>query len=84
MSGRRSQRASIGRRPAADPAAQAWIQQQAGVFSKAQNHTARLTIDVTPELRGRIKVMAFERGVTVAEMLRELLEREFASTGDAS
>lgn len=39
--------------------------------------TARLTIDITPELRGRIKVAAFRRGVTVAEMLRELLVREF-------
>ncbi|HSV83728.1 MAG TPA: chromosome partitioning protein ParB [Ramlibacter sp.] len=83
MSGGRSQRAPIGRRPAADPAAQAWIQQQASVSDKAQNYTARLTIDVTPALRGRIKVIAFERGVTVAEMLRELLEREFASTGEA-
>ncbi len=36
-----------------------------------------LTIDVTPVLRGRIKVSAFERGVTTADMLRELLEREF-------
>jgi hypothetical protein len=83
MSGKRSQRAPIGRRPAADPAAQAWIQQQVGVSAKAPNYTARLTIDVTPVLRGRIKVIAFERGVTVAEMLRELLEREFASAGDA-
>ncbi|MDH1268456.1 hypothetical protein N5C81_12580 [Rhizobium pusense] len=39
--------------------------------------TARLTIDITPELRGRIKVAAFRRGVTVAMMLRELLVREF-------
>lgn len=39
--------------------------------------TARLTIDVTPELRGRIKVAAFRRDVTVAEMLRDLLAREF-------
>ena len=39
--------------------------------------TARLTIDITPELRGRIKVVAFRRGVTVAVMLRELLVREF-------
>lgn len=42
--------------------------------------TARLTIDVTPELRGRIKVAAFRRGVTVAEMLRDLLAREFPLT----
>jgi len=43
----------------------------AAVFS------ARLTIDVTSELRGRIKIAAFRRGVTVADMLRELLAREF-------
>jgi len=42
--------------------------------------TARLTIDVTPELRGRIKIAAFRRGVTVADMLRDLLAREFAIT----
>ena len=42
--------------------------------------TARLTIDVTPELRGRIKIAAFGRGVTVAEMLRELLSRDFPPT----
>jgi hypothetical protein len=40
-------------------------------------YTARLTIDVTPGQRGRIKVAAFERGMTVAEMLRTLLAREF-------
>lgn len=39
--------------------------------------TARLTIDITPELRGRIKIAAFGRGTTVADMLRALLEREF-------
>lgn len=47
--------------------------------------TARLTIDVTPELRGRIKVAAFRRGITVADMLRELLAREFpADPGEPS
>jgi len=47
--------------------------------------TARLTIDVTPDLRGRIKIAAFQRGVTVADMLRELLVREFPQTsGDPS
>lgn len=39
--------------------------------------TARLTIDITPELRGRIKIAAFRRGVTASDMLRDLLEREF-------
>lgn len=46
----------------------------------AAGFTARLTIDVTPDLRGRIKIAAFRRGVTVADMLRELLAREFPPT----
>ncbi|MVA20713.1 hypothetical protein GOZ94_17335 [Agrobacterium vitis] len=51
----------------------------------AGGFTARLTIDVTPELRGRIKIAAFRRSVTVADMLRELLAREFPLTeGDPS
>lgn len=46
--------------------------------------TARLTIDVTPELRGRIKIAAFQRGTTVADLLRDLLGRTFPSVpGDA-
>lgn len=48
-------------------------------------YTARLTIDVTPDLRSRIKITAFQRGITVADMLRDLLAREFATTeGDQS
>jgi hypothetical protein len=46
----------------------------------AATYTARLTIDVTPALRGRIKVVAFSRGITVADMLRDLLAREFPET----
>jgi hypothetical protein len=47
--------------------------------------TARLTIDITPELRGRIRIAAFRRGVTVADMLRDLLAREFPDDpGDPS
>ena len=41
--------------------------------------------DVPPELRGRIKVAAFRRGIPVADMLRALLDREFpAIEGDPS
>ncbi|MGL3111801.1 ribbon-helix-helix protein [Bradyrhizobium sp. BR 1432] len=51
----------------------------------ASAFSARLTIDVAPALRSRIKVAAFQRGVTVAEMLRELLAREFPTdTGEPS
>lgn len=45
--------------------------------SAALGYTARLTIDITPAQRGRIKVAAFQRGVTVTDMLRDLLAREF-------
>jgi arginine decarboxylase-like protein len=45
--------------------------------SEASLFTARLTVDVTSKQRGRIKVTAFQRGQTVADMLRELLAREF-------
>ncbi len=46
--------------------------------------SARLTIDVTTALRGRIKVTAFRQGVTVAEMLRALLEREYPDESGAA
>lgn len=84
MSGRPNQR-GFASRPA-DP--EQWIKAadarlpaegNAGIF------TARLTIDVTPELRGRIKIAAFGSGQTVADMLRDLLAREFPpAPGDAS
>ncbi len=45
-------------------------------------NSARLTVDVTPALRGRIKVVAFRRGLTAADMLRGLLEREFPPGSD--
>ena len=71
-------RAPIGRRPDADPAS-TWVRQAdvPEIPAKASIYTARLTIDVTPALRGRIKVVAFRNGVTAADMLRELLEREY-------
>jgi hypothetical protein len=75
MSGKRI---GIGARPLADPQAETWIRQgSANDTSKSVRFTARLTLDITPALRARIKVAAFSRGVTVAEMLRELLEQQF-------
>ena len=71
-------RAPIGRKPAADPVS-IWVRKMDApeAPARASIYTARLTIDVTPVLRGRIKVAAFRRSITAAEMLRELLEREF-------
>lgn len=79
--GKRVQRVPIGVRPPANPQAEAWVRAGDGNDLAALTHgeiyTARLTLDVTPALRGRIKVAAFTRGITVADMLRALLEREF-------
>ena len=60
--------------------AEAWVRKPESLPSQDAEpslYTARLTIDVTPGQRGRIKVAAFQRGLTVADMLRALLAREF-------
>ena len=73
-----SKRVAIGARPPANPHADAWVHQGDGAdIGKTDLYTARLTIDVTPALRARIKVAAFTQNITVAEMLRDLLEHEF-------
>ncbi|HEJ5651549.1 MULTISPECIES: chromosome partitioning protein ParB [Pseudomonadota] len=75
---RLGKRVGIGARPPADPHAEAWIRQgDADALGKGDLYTARLTLDITPALRARIKVSAFTRGMTVADLLRGLLEREF-------
>jgi hypothetical protein len=65
-------------------AAERWVKTpEAGRAPTADQFTARLTIDVTPELRHRLKLVALQRGQTVADMLRALFEREFPnSQGD--
>jgi hypothetical protein len=69
------------RRFAARPAdPDAWVRTpgpSAALPGAGDLYTARLTVDVTPELRGRIKITAFQRDQTVADMLRDLLAREF-------
>lgn len=74
----RGKRIGIGVRPPANPHAEAWVRQgEADCLQKGDLYTARLTLDITPAMRARIKVCAFTQGVTVAELLRVLLEREF-------
>ncbi|WP_426689962.1 chromosome partitioning protein ParB [Rhodanobacter ginsengiterrae] len=78
MNHARGKRIAIGARPPMNPHAEAWIRQGDGAdLQKGDLYTARLTLDITPALRARIKVSAFTQGVTVAELLRALLEREF-------
>ena len=65
-------------------AADAWVRVADARPATPPAFTARLTIDVTPALRARIKVTAFQRGVTVAEMLRSLLEHEYGEREDGA
>jgi hypothetical protein len=75
------QRFAIGARPPPSPQAQAWVRQGDGAdIGKTELYTARMTLDVTPALRARIKVTAFTQGITVAEMLRDLLETAYPET----
>lgn len=73
MSGGDRKRAFVSRPSTPD----AWVRAPDATEPAVAAYTARLTIDVTPALRGRIKITAFRRGLTVADMLRVLLEREF-------
>jgi hypothetical protein len=57
-------------------------QERAKGSAARTQRTARLTIDVTLALRGRIRAIAVRCGLPVAEMLRELLEREFESRSE--
>jgi hypothetical protein len=64
----------------------AWVRapEPSSASRPQEDFSARPTIDVTPALRGRIKVTAFRRGMTVADMLRALLDREFPDDGGAA
>lgn len=73
-----AKRTAIGSRPRPNPQAEAWVRRSnRTALAKGTVYSARLTLDVTPALRGRIKVAAFNQGITVADMLRELLESRF-------
>jgi hypothetical protein len=74
---RRAPSSTFAARPGA---AEAWISaadEPVRTNPPAPIYSARLTLDVTPALRGRIKVAAFQRGQTVADMLRDLLIQAF-------
>lgn len=62
----------------------AWVKASEPPPARAEQYDARLTVDVTTTLRGQIKVAAFRRGLTVADMLRALLAREFGDDAASS
>ena len=79
MSGRAGKRAF-----AARPGdAETWVRTREAPSSRESDFslfTARLTIDVTPEQGGRIKITAFERGQTVADMAHASCSRASSLT----
>lgn len=60
--------------------AESWVSagdgERSAPTSRSAN-TARLTIDVTPELRKRIKFAALQRGLTLADLVRAMLAEAF-------
>lgn len=87
MSRRSEEALSIGARPGTD--AERWVQgsepaDRSAPPPKATQYTARLTVDITPELRTRIKLAAIAGHVTAAELLRSVLERAFPEAEERS
>ncbi|XLY87192.1 hypothetical protein ACK8QS_16710 [Ectopseudomonas mendocina] len=77
MSGKRI---GLGAHPLADPQDEVWVHQGAIIDDgKVERYGNRLTLDVTPALRTRLKLAAFAPGVTMAKMLREVLKQQAAS-----
>ena len=56
--------------PAADP--EQWVEQRT-----ADERQKRMTFDVPESLHRRVKAGCAQRGVTIREVILELLEREF-------
>jgi hypothetical protein len=80
-------RRGFAERPGATtPSADAWVRSEPAAAEprRADVYAARLTIDVTKALRGRIKMAAFAQGLTVADMLRDLLDRHFPDHSEPS
>lgn len=75
-------RGLIGDRPPTPPAAEDWVKSRAtrcgaGKPVPADRYAARLSVDVSRELRSRIKIAAFRQGSTVANLLRQMLQEQF-------
>jgi hypothetical protein len=80
-------RIPIGSRPVSELLEEGWIKQrdtEPAAPSLRDLYPARLTVDVSKALRGRIKMAAYRQGVTVADTLRALLEREYPETPNNS
>lgn len=70
---------TFGSRPKAKATKPETLEEWAGDEPKKK----RITFDVPPELHGRIKAVSAIRGVTIKDLVIELLEREFPKGGKA-
>jgi len=61
------------------PSAEQWVRQGAEVASPAPVKLKRLTLDLPETLHRAIKLRAVEDGISIVEMLRALLEREYGA-----
>ncbi|MDR7154840.1 hypothetical protein J2W40_001655 [Sphingobium xenophagum] len=61
-------------------AAERWIRRPVLDTPAATPFSARLTIDVTPAMRQRLKLAAVTRGTTVADLMRALIDAQFPDT----
>ncbi len=68
-----------------DPSIEDWVTtrnidtEQEKVEEIPSEKMKRLTIDVTPRLHRAIKMRSVEQGVTMADLVRDLLENSFPS-----
>ncbi len=58
-------------------AAERWIRTPTAAPQQGEAFSARLTIDVTPAVRRRLKLAAVTRGTTVADLMRALIDQHF-------
>lgn len=73
-------RVEFSARPPATPPADAWVSERA-VTPPPAEPTRRFTFDVPLGLHRRIKAWCVERDRVMADVLREMLEREFPPRG---
>ena len=66
--------------PALPPAAEQWIDQ--GSTPPAEGPVKRMTFDVPESLHRRVKAGCAQRGVTIREVILQLLEAEFPASGN--
>jgi predicted HicB family RNase H-like nuclease len=54
-----------------------WVAARPETPTRPQEPTKRLTLDIPASLHRRLKVGCAERGITVAELVREMLDERF-------